>query len=741
MSVVRLYNLPTQFFSNAGVPLANGRLFFYLAGLSTKTTTYSESTGSTPNSNPITLDSNGRVTVEVWVTAGIAIKVGLAAAGSDDPPAQFIRTEDNITPNANTLSSNLTFLALPTNAVTRNVQDKLQDSLHIFDFMTAAQIADARNATLSLDLTTPIQNALNYFNGTGRSGFISGELVFDGVCKITAPLYYVGSPSKSLHMRGLKGGNRGGATGTALKWGGSTATSMFIFNGANNSIIEKINFVDPSNLLTNVIHLTADNIWNTTVTNSFSAGTQTITVGSTANMAVGTAMSIGSGTTYEIVYITAVPTGTTFTANFLYAHGSGEQVGNGAGNEAVLMRDCSLSLGESASSVGILTGNVASGSTMQVSDVDFFRISCQGNGAGAGTGIKIITGGNVKCFKLDRCNLNNMATGIDITAASGAYQISRCQFANITSKDIGFGQGGNLLVEACESESTGNRFISGTGGANPGSIVAISNAWQCACASDDICISSATSLTLIGNDFRNTRTGSSIPIIQVNDIGYGSTGPTNITSIGNRYQHATATSLIFQDTSANGWNSTTYFPSSAGAVTPRLMSLNDQGGNAGSMINLPAFIGGLKNLSQIPSFSVHRNGTNQTGIVTATPTKVQFTTEEFDVGAYFDNATNYRYTPLVAGKYLITWAVYFITSADQSVGALGLLYKNGSSYKEAPLALGSGTGDTASGGSAVVSFNGTTDYIELFASQSTGSNKDISGASTKTYLTGVYLGA
>ena len=43
-----------------------------------------------------------------------------------------------------------------------------------------------------------------------------------------------------------------------------------------------------------------------------------------------------------------------------------------------------------------------------------------------------------------------------------------------------------------------------------------------------------------------------------------------------------------------------------------------------------------------PSFKVYRNATQS--ISSATWTKIQFNTEDFDTGSGFDNSTNYRYT-------------------------------------------------------------------------------------------------
>jgi hypothetical protein len=63
-----------QFFDNNGVPLAAGLLYTYAAGTSTPQATYTTSSGSIANSNPIVLDAAGRVSTEIWLTAGQSYK-------------------------------------------------------------------------------------------------------------------------------------------------------------------------------------------------------------------------------------------------------------------------------------------------------------------------------------------------------------------------------------------------------------------------------------------------------------------------------------------------------------------------------------------------------------------------------------------------------------------------------------------------------------------------------------------
>lgn len=57
-----------QYFGNDGLPLAGGKIYSYVAGsTSVGQTTYTTSAGAVANSNPIVLDSSGRLTTEIWL--------------------------------------------------------------------------------------------------------------------------------------------------------------------------------------------------------------------------------------------------------------------------------------------------------------------------------------------------------------------------------------------------------------------------------------------------------------------------------------------------------------------------------------------------------------------------------------------------------------------------------------------------------------------------------------------------
>jgi hypothetical protein len=59
-----------QFFTNNGVILSGGKLYTYAAGTTTPKASYTSSSGATAHTNPIILDSAGRVPGgEIWILA------------------------------------------------------------------------------------------------------------------------------------------------------------------------------------------------------------------------------------------------------------------------------------------------------------------------------------------------------------------------------------------------------------------------------------------------------------------------------------------------------------------------------------------------------------------------------------------------------------------------------------------------------------------------------------------------
>lgn len=117
-----------------------------------------------------------------------------------------------------------------------------------------------------------------------------------------------------------------------------------------------------------------------------------------------------------------------------------------------------------------------------------------------------------------------------------------------------------------------------------------------------------------------------------------------------------------------------------------------------------------------PAFSAYQNA-SQT-IANVTWTKIQCSTEEFDIASCYDNVTNYRFTPNVAGYYQVNINCSMNTGAGTQ---LSTIYKNGAEFKRGQR-ISNGAGALGTSGSALIYFNGTTDYVEMYVYQDSGSS-------------------
>ncbi len=100
-----------QFFTSAGLPLVGGQLFSYQAGTTTPLATYTDSTGGTPNANPVVLDSQGKCVV--WLGTA-AYKLVLK-----DSLNNVIWTSDNIqsTPDLSITTSKFALLSVTSGVI------------------------------------------------------------------------------------------------------------------------------------------------------------------------------------------------------------------------------------------------------------------------------------------------------------------------------------------------------------------------------------------------------------------------------------------------------------------------------------------------------------------------------------------------------------------------------------------------------------------------------------------------
>ena len=119
-----------------------------------------------------------------------------------------------------------------------------------------------------------------------------------------------------------------------------------------------------------------------------------------------------------------------------------------------------------------------------------------------------------------------------------------------------------------------------------------------------------------------------------------------------------------------------------------------------------------------------------------TETKAQVNTEVFDTDGCYDNSTNYRFTPTVAGKYFVYARVAIDEAAGNTRNALTMIYKNGSEIARSFVNFHGGDGEGASPTvTAVIDMNGSSDYIELYGVCDTvnGSDSKFQGATGSRY--------
>ena len=136
-----------------------------------------------------------------------------------------------------------------------------------------------------------------------------------------------------------------------------------------------------------------------------------------------------------------------------------------------------------------------------------------------------------------------------------------------------------------------------------------------------------------------------------------------------------------------------------------------------------------------PAAEANLNGSNQTGIANATPTKVLFLAGDYNNATAFSNTTS-RWTPGRQGIAHISARVGWNTLADGTLTRT-MIYKNGSIVRSSATQAGGADGSGVQGAmiSADCLVSATSDYFEIWTEQASGGNLDASGDVTLTWAT------
>lgn len=165
-----------QFLDNNGNPLSGGKLYTYAAGTTTPAVTYTTSDGNVFHSNPIILNSAGRISAsgEVWLAASEDYK--FVVKTSEDV---LLGTYDNVAGINDVNANQVVYTAPYTGAVETNVGAKLSESVSLGDFGTGVAAVNAWLAseadtvkvtsvvTLVSNVHIPYNKTLQFENGGG----------------------------------------------------------------------------------------------------------------------------------------------------------------------------------------------------------------------------------------------------------------------------------------------------------------------------------------------------------------------------------------------------------------------------------------------------------------------------------------------------------------------------------------------------------------------------------------------
>jgi hypothetical protein len=202
-----------QFFDANGNPLVGGKLYTYAAGTTTPLATYTDSTGGTPNTNPVILDSRGEASV--WLGSSLYY---MELKTSTDV---LVWTSDNIGAVATLAalavsggSALVGFIQFGSGAVASTIQQKCRETVSVNDF--------GADATGISDSTTAIVNAIS--SGGKNIVFQPGTyLVNTGNIQVPSDTRFI---------------FKAGTTLTSNLTGSNLPTTFFLINGSNVEFVD-----------------------------------------------------------------------------------------------------------------------------------------------------------------------------------------------------------------------------------------------------------------------------------------------------------------------------------------------------------------------------------------------------------------------------------------------------------------------------------------------------------------------
>ncbi len=243
-------SLLVQLFSNIGIPLAGGFVYTYQAGTTTNQVTYTDSTGTTANQNPIPLSAAGRLQsaggapVACWVAQGVSHKMVIEDANSN-----FILALDNLT----AINDPTTLLALLATVSTSSIlggADIVANAVRSYDVLSSVRAAQVPSLAAGQTLVIDLEGGTLVNDGNGGIFYWSATSTATddgGLTTIKPNAIAAGSPGRYLRQSNLFG--TAGTFSTTVQ--GCTSAPVLTVRYVQNGTQVTVSIPDTTGLTSN----------------------------------------------------------------------------------------------------------------------------------------------------------------------------------------------------------------------------------------------------------------------------------------------------------------------------------------------------------------------------------------------------------------------------------------------------------------------------------------------------------